>query len=78
MAMHWPELEAKLDRILAQHEALRTTNRELSAKNEELTKDNKILRRRITTLAEKGVAKLGKWHPDGKFKLVKKEEENAA
>jgi len=42
------KIEAKLDKTLGEHEALRAVNRELSAKNQELTRDLATLRRRYT------------------------------
>lgn len=49
-------MEAKFDNILAAHEALRTTNRELSAENKQLKKEARLLRMRIRgTAAAPGI-----------------------
>ncbi len=45
-------LDLALDKVLREHEVLRTTNRELSIKNRALGKDNASLRRRLTKLAQ--------------------------
>lgn len=51
-SLEWPLLEAKLDRILAAQEALRTVNRELSTENKELKRTNRALRIAMKTMKQ--------------------------